>query len=503
MRLARFGWIPVVFVLGCGGSPKVVQDMRTPPVPSATASATATATPTIATAAPIPPEIVPAAPAPQADVDVTPSRALLLANKEEEIFARVRVRGLPLANSKRPTLNIALVVDASGSMDGAGIEKAREACATMVDKLELEDVLSIVTFGSQPKLIFEATRVSPETRAMAKKAIAGITANGTTDMAGGLRMGLDQVKLLLKPDGINRVVLVGDGAPNDPAAVLALAGQAKAIRVPVTSLGLGPDFDETLMTSLAQQSGGSFHFVNDASQVASVFQKEITRMERLVARNAWVEITPGPGVTLDEAIGVPASRVGRAMRISLGDITEGQLRDTVLKVRLTGHREGATVELLDAVVHYNLLTRSEELTANKFASLKASADATAVKDSGNAEVERQTLRVRVADGIVRAIAMARNGDVIGARKLLDASSKLAADGAKRFEDAELAAKVKEIATLRKTIASLAPPPETFGNFSGFSGGRPRAAAPMKMPSPADSMGVRSSHGAAMREIQGF
>ncbi len=469
------------------------------PTPTVTASAPPAVTTTATVAKPEPP------PEAKASVEIVPARGVVAAKKDDELAVRVRVKGLPLEDKKRPPINVALVVDASGSMDGAGIEEARNACAAMLDELKDGDAFSIVTFGSQPKIVVEASRVSDKTRAAAKAAIAAIKANGTTDMAGGLRVGIEQAKALIDPNGINRVVLVGDGVPNDPAPLGGLADQARGLRIPITSLGLGPEFDETQMAMLAQRSSGSFHFIKDSTSVAKVFKDEITRMERLVAKNARVELTPGPGVTLDEVIGLPVSRNGKKMVIQLGDLTEGKARDVMLRVKIAGKPDNARVELLDAVLHFTPASGGVEKNVPEFLAVKASSDAGALKEV-NKEIEHQAVRLRVADAIVKAMALARGGDVTGARKLLDAASKLASEGAKKYEDKELEGRVKEITQLKKTVASLAPPPDPFGGIGmgmgGARGGMAKRPSALDA-SPAAAMGMRSTHGAAMKELQGF
>lgn len=288
MRLRRF--LPVLLgvsslcvSVGCGQAvpPSVTPMKEVTPAPSASADPVAGPDP-FATAAPVAPAAKPAVP--RADVELTASPSIVPVAKEQEIFVRVRVKGLSPEEKQRPALNVALVVDTSGSMDGAPIERARDACATLVDSMSDGDTLSIVTFGSKPQVIVAAGPVSVEWKKAAKKAIAEIRAEGTTDMAGGLRFGLDQARSKLSATGINRLVLMGDGVPNDSAQVLALADQAKGLGIPVTAFGLGADFDEALMTSLAQRSGGAYHFIDDASRVAQVFKDEISRMERVVAK---------------------------------------------------------------------------------------------------------------------------------------------------------------------------------------------------------------------------
>jgi Ca-activated chloride channel family protein len=470
------------------------------------------ATPVVASAAPVLPV------APRLDVDIATSPGLVRVDKDQDVFVRFRTKGLPLTEKKRPSLSVTLVVDTSGSMEGTAIEQARLACAAFVDLLSDGDSLAIVTFGSQPKVVVPASQVTSKGRTEAKNAIAAIRAEGTTDMTGGLTVGLQQARAIFRPEGINRIVLVGDGVPNDPPSALALADSAKANRLPITALGLGPDFDETQMTAIAQHSGGTFHFVDDAAKVAVVFKETITRMERLVAQNVWMQITPGPGVTLEEVVGAVPSTTGRGVIVQLGDVAEGQTRDVIVRMRAKGKKDGANIELVDALAHYRLPDGGgQDLTVSKFAALKATATEGLAKDSVVLELEHQATNLRVANGIVESMAAARNGDLPAAKKLIDTAIKLATEGAKRFDDKALGKKVEEMNKLRKTLPTLVPPPEPReSNMLVPPGGAgparpdraeaaaPRpAAAPAAKASPQESMDMRAAHGNAVKELQGL
>jgi Ca-activated chloride channel family protein len=501
MSFARLSLaLGALFVAACG-SPAVtveppVVPTSTAPAPKPTATAAATASASAVAVAPVKSPV-----AAQIEIEATPAQSLVDENKSSDLMVRFRVRGLALVGEKRPPINLALVVDSSGSMDGAPITRAREACATLLDALKPDDAVSIVTFGSQPRVVVPAIRVSAESRAKAQEAVKSIKAEGTTDMAGGLQFGLAQARTFFAANGINRIVLLGDGVPNDPVATLSMADQAKNQQISVTALGLGIDFDETQMTAVAQRSGGTYHFIDDAARVATVFEQELSKMQRVVARRAHIDVTPGPSVTVHGAIGLPHQLIGRTMRVQLGDIGEGQSRDVVVRLNVTARKAGAPIELADALVRYEVTVPDAPPTVSKFVGMAASSDPAAVKSSHNAEVERQATRLRVADNIVRAIAMARGSDLAGARKLLDATSKFAAEGAKLFDDAELVAKVKEIQELKKSIASLVPPP-VHQNFGGGMGiGPPKSV--QKAPSPAAALGVRRAHGDAMKVIDGF
>jgi Ca-activated chloride channel family protein len=474
-------------------------------------AACATTTPLPVASPPPTPDVVAApvvaAPAPMGpmfELEVTPAATAVLADKATEMLVRVRVKGLAVQSAKRPPLNLALVVDTSGSMEGAAIDKARDACGALVDGLAPGDALSIVTFGSSAKVIVPATLITAEAQAKAREAIRAIKAEGTTDMAGGLQAGLAQAQTFFSNEGVSRVVLVGDGVPNEPVNVPALADQAGQQRMPITTLGLGPDFEETLMSAVAQRSGGAFHFVADASSVAQVFKDELVKVEHVVAQNVFVDVVPGPGVVLEEVLGADPSPLSRGSRLSLGELKADQTRDVVLRVKIPGHHDGSKIELLDAVAHGFRVASGVEVTAQKFTGLDASKDAKAASDEKSEELEHQGARLRAASGIVHAIALARSGDLKGARALLDATAARATLAGSHFHDAELTAKAKEAQSIKKTLASLAPPPEVPDVAVPVGGGRRPATAPRPPPvaSPAAALEVKTAHAGAMKVLQG-
>ena len=439
---------------------------------------------------------------PRIEVSGAMTPSLVRTDKEQEVVVRVRLHGLPLAGKKRPPLNLGLVLDTSGSMEGAPIEQARAACALLLDLVSEGDTASVVTFGTRAKVIVPAVRMTAESRAKAKAALSGVVAEGTTDMAAGLTAGLAQVRSAQTPDSVNRIVLVGDGVPNDAPPVLALADQAKGEHTPVTVLGLGNDFDETLMTALAQRSSGKFQFVDEASRVGAVFKDQILRLDRVVARGAQIHLTPGPGVTITEVIGLQPIANGREQVAQLGDLTEDQSRDVFVRVSAKGRRDGQSMELVDAHVTYTPTEGGSELAVDSYLELAASSDAARLKDATVSDIEHGVTSVRVADGTVKAIALARDGDLPSARKLLEASLRLAREGEKKFGDKALGQKVVELTKLRKTLASLAPPKEK-DDAAAMSGAPPtKAARPAAMPSPEEAIALRATHGAAMQELQG-
>lgn len=476
-------WSLAALSFGCAGTkpPEVVTATTDPPsTPVVAADPVVQAVPTIG-------------------LDVKPESSLVTMTTTDA-FVRVRLSGLAPKDERRPPLNLALVVDTSGSMEGAPIERAREACGKLIDAMSDGDVLAIVAFGSRATTLVHATALDAKTRAAAHRAVEGIQAEGTTDMSGGLAAGIVEVQRNLTQDKINRIILMGDGVPNEPTSIPPLAANARDLHVPVTTLGLGADFDETQMTAIATTTGGAFHFVDDASLVATVFRDEILKMQRLSARNVSIALLPGPGATIVETLGVPFAPSGRRAILNIGDIAEGQIRDVVVHLRITPRAVGARLELLDTTASYVPASVNTTLEASQFVGLDVSSDAARVVDATDRDISHQIARLRVANDIVRAIALARAGDTNGARTLLDTTIAFASEAGRRFDDAELLDKAKEAAKLKGTLASLAPQQPITMDRAGPTGVPVPVAPPL---SPSAARDLRAMHGESLDVLQGF
>jgi len=429
--------------------------------------------------------------------------------KAGSLLVRLRVGGKVLRDAPRPPINLGLVVDTSGSMEGAAIEDARTACLSLLDALSEGDRLALVAFHSGTEVLLPSTRLTKANKADVRARISAMKARGTTDLAGGLTAGLAEVQKSFEAAGVNRLVLVSDGVPNDESPILGLARGAGQRGLAITALGLGLDYNETLVGMIAGESGGKYHYVRESSKVAEVFAEEVLRLKRVVGRGASVVISPGPGVVVEEVLGLPSQRNGNKLNVVLGDLSEGDSRDIVVRLSVPGRRAGSVVELFDADLAFESgAAAGLRLSTSTFVSAKATSEASELEAGRNKEVERAAARVVLADKIVRAVAAARGGDATFALNLLDAAEKEAKAALKEQDDPELAEKLKGIAPLRQSLPLLAKQARmvvaqdaAVGPANGLPVLRRPEMAPAPMPAAPAAM-IMESQADAMRTIQG-
>lgn len=420
----------------------------------------------------------------------------VVAGEPSEVVSQIRIETTALRGAQRPAINLALVIDTSGSMDGDPIGDARAASLDLLSALQPEDRLAVVAFHSETEVLLESTRLDGADIGELRARIGRMEARGTTDLAGGLRAGLEELVRNLEPEGINRLVLLSDGVPNEAAQILPLAQAAGERGIRITALGLGLDYDETLLAQVAQRSGGRFHFVEESSMVASVFRDEVLRFERLLARNLVLELNPGPGVRIDGVVGqnVTAGVNGR-IQVSLGDVSESEHRDVIVRMHADPRRAGATVELLDAVLRFDdAVQNAGRLERRVFLGARASSDPAEIQTGRREDVERAAARLMAAVTTVQAIEAARVGNIEEARAVLAEAATRAE--ASHGQDVQLQRQAQQMRVLRSALPSM--------------GGAAAAAAPSydfeaeasvegELAEPAAV--IRSAHGAAMSVIQ--
>ncbi|WP_395146046.1 VWA domain-containing protein [Armatimonas sp.] len=226
---------------------------------------------------------------------------------------------------KRLPVNVCLVIDRSGSMDGSPIQYVKKACEHVVDLLTPDDVLSIVTFEESVEVLMPARRVTDTN--LIKQHIQRIVAGTTTNLFDGLYAGGAQVASVPMAGYVTRVLLLTDGEPTaglkDFGSIVQQVADLKARGITVTALGFGPEYNEELMAGIARRSGGNYYYIERPEQIPEVFQKEMLTILGVTAKNIRLTFTLPRGVTVRQCYGSPPELGARHAAITLPDIERG------------------------------------------------------------------------------------------------------------------------------------------------------------------------------------
>ncbi|MBI1310387.1 VWA domain-containing protein [bacterium] len=278
-----------------------------------------------------------AAKGPRLGLDVSPANGVLKAGKKQTTFVRVGLDGFKLERKQeRSPVNLAIVLDKSGSMQGHKIEQARKAAIDAIGLLGPNDIVSVVTYDSTVSVLVPATKLTEPASVIAK--IQSIRPGGNTALFAGVSKGAAEVRKFLDREHVNRVILLSDGlaneGPSSPGELAALGASLLKENISVTTLGLGLGYNEDLMTQLALQSGGNHHFVEDATQLVAVFRSEFDDVLSVVAQEVDVKITIPEGIRPVRVLGNEADINGQKIVTRIAQIYSEQDRYLVLELEI-------------------------------------------------------------------------------------------------------------------------------------------------------------------------
>lgn len=242
----------------------------------------------------------------------------------------------------RTALNVCLVIDRSGSMEGAPLMAVKEACRQFIDLLTPNDFLSIVVFDTTVDTLMNPQPVTD--REAIKRGLDQIQAGNTTNLYGAVQMGAALAQERGSAGRATRILVLTDGDPTegvkDYGALVELAGQVKAQGVGATFLGFGPDYNEELLAGMAKRAGGNYVYIAQASQVTDVFRSELSKLLSVAATNLKLELKASRWVRLREAAGFKVDSDARDVTLDLADLERGATLRQGFDLEFTNHPLG-------------------------------------------------------------------------------------------------------------------------------------------------------------------
>ena len=252
--------------------------------------------------------------------------------------AQTAVKAIPV--------NIALVIDASSSMEGPWLDAAKDAAIGVVRTLRDEDKISVISFSSDVQVHCDGISGTASGKQVATNKISELRARDMTDLSTGWLMGAESVAKVMATNHkqmVSRVVVLSDGMANrgilHPEELGEHARELLNRGVVSTSVGIGPNYSNIQLQAIADNGGGTLHHVSHPNEIIEIVVAEMRGMRNVAAEALHLEIRASnaveleclSGYTLDQGkrmTGLP----GYFANVAVGTVISGVPRDAVFKV---------------------------------------------------------------------------------------------------------------------------------------------------------------------------
>ena len=276
-----------------------------------------------------------------------------------------------VAATQHKTKSLVFVIDRSGSMAGGRLETVINTIVETLPRLHPEDFISVFSFDDQAIVNVSLKQVKNQNMAEVIKSVRNISAGGSTNLEAGYRLGLQEAKSA--PDGIETsIILLSDGQANqgivDPIALGQIATQATEHLVVTTTLGIGSDYDENIMSALADGGNGNHIAAIRPGEALDGLQAEIDGLLLKTMLDVRFNITIGPDFSGKKADIIAGRRMKQWKKVHghvetlLGDVAGGEQKNVVFDLILDGHEMATPGNKQGVKVEWEYI---DALTGNK------------------------------------------------------------------------------------------------------------------------------------------
>ena len=261
-------------------------------------------------------------------------------------------------NAPRPRLNLALVMDRSGSMAGDNLHYAKLAAQHLVDIMDAQDQVAVVAYDDTVTLVSGSTLLSAESRRSLKEKIQEIQTGGSTNLSSGWLSGCGEVAAHHADGQLERTLLLTDGLANAGITELEeLALHARELSkkgVSTSTFGVGEDYNEHLLEAMASAGGGMYHFIASPDQIPEIFNREFNELVTVTAREVEISLDVPAGVAAQVLGAWAVETDGSKLRILVGALQSGRPQTIYLSLLIPPAASAA-----DVVMNAHLLARGD------------------------------------------------------------------------------------------------------------------------------------------------
>ncbi|MGD1940226.1 MAG: VWA domain-containing protein [Leptolyngbyaceae cyanobacterium] len=329
-------------------------------------------------------------------------------------------------------LNLGLILDHSGSMQGPPLTIVKEAAGRLVDQLSDADLLSIVVFDHRAKVLLPLQPVSD--RDTRKRKIDTLKPSGGTAIDEGLKLGIEE-SAQGKQGKVSQIFLLTDGENEhgDNQRCLKLAQVAADYTLTLNTLGFGDHWNQDVLEQIADAGGGTLSYIEEPDAAVAEFNRLLSRAQSVFFTNAYLHLTLLPGVRLaelkpvaqvaPETVELPFLQEGQEIAIRLGDLMTDSPRVVLTNLYIGAQGEGSFT-IVNAYIRYDSPASDETDLQSDVVSIMATAQPT-YQPAPDQQVQKHVLTLAKYRQTQIAEQKLASGDRQGAATLLQSAAQTA------------------------------------------------------------------------------
>ncbi len=269
-----------------------------------------------------------------------------------EAWLQIGLQARSTAQETVAPLNLALVIDCSGSMaDADKMPYLKQALRLFLQSLKPDDRVAVVAYATTARVVLPSRPAGD--REWLEATIQELEPAGSTNLYDGLMLGFREVDRGFDVRRNNRVILLTDGIANvgttEPGEIARGAEAYNAKGIYLSTIGLGRDFQDSLLIRLATQGKGGYHFIDSAAEMDKVFRQEVAGLVQKAAGDVSVMLQPAAGVRVLSLTGYEGEPPAGPVQVRLRDMGTGDSQVVLVRLDVApgarGARELAAVQV--------------------------------------------------------------------------------------------------------------------------------------------------------------
>ncbi|MEW6497239.1 MAG: VWA domain-containing protein [Cyanobacteriota bacterium] len=344
----------------------------------------------------------------------------------------IAIRAIEMGQERNVPLNLCLILDHSGSMNGRPLETVKKAASHLIERLNPGDRISVVAFDHRAKVLVKNQPINDIDNVI--KQIKRLSADGGTAIDEGLKLGIEEIAKG-KQDSVSQVFLLTDGENEhgDNPRCLKLAELATSYKITLNTLGFGANWNQDVLEKIADAGGGTLSYIERSEQAVDEFARLFERVQSVQLTNAYLLLSLMPKVRLAElkpiaqvapdTIELPVQHEGDRFMVRLGDLMTDAERVILANLYMGQLPQGRQV-IANVQVRYDDPALGQEGLLSELVPIELEVQSV-YQPAPNPEVQKAILALAKYRQTQIAEAKLQQGDRAGAATMLQTAAKTA------------------------------------------------------------------------------